>query len=236
MPDRIFHRHDLVGRTIEIAQTSDIVLAPGEVVLTFDDGPRPGKTPAILDTLDAFGVKATFLMLGNAAEAHPELAREVALRGHTIGSHTYDHADLTKLSRQAALAEIVRGEEAVAKALDGAGRGLSPFFRFPYLSQTPFLRTNLVQGSMVVLDVDIDSKDYFDSTPEQVVQRTLAALEARGSGVILFHDIHERTVGLLPDFLTALEAKGYHVVHLVPREPEPFGRSIITAQGPSLPG
>ncbi len=71
-------------------------------------------------------MKATFLMLGNAAEAHPELAREVALRGHTIGSHTYDHADLTKLGRQAALAEIVRGEEAVAKALDGAGRGLSP--------------------------------------------------------------------------------------------------------------
>ncbi len=219
-----------------MAETNDIMLQRGEVVLTFDDGPRPGKTPAILDTLDAFGVKATFLMLGNAAEAHPELAREVALRGHTIGSHTYDHADLTKLGRQAALAEIVRGEEAVAKALDGAGRGLSPFFRFPYLSQTPFLRTNLVQGSMVVLDVDIDSKDYFSDAPEDVIARTLAALDARGGGVILFHDIHARTVAMLPDFLAALEAKGYHVVHLVAREPEPFGRSVITAQRPSEPG
>lgn len=236
MPEQILRHHALAGRTIEIAETSDIVLQPGEVVLTFDDGPRPGKTPAILDTLEAFGVKATFLMLGNAAQAHPELAQEVALRGHTIGSHTYDHADLTTLSRQAALAEIVRGEEAVAKALDGAGRGLSPFFRFPYLSQTPFLRTNLVQGSMVVLDVDIDSKDYFPDTPEDVVTRTLAALDARGGGVILFHDIHARTVELLPAFLAALEAKGYRVVHLVAREPEPFGRSIITAQRPSQPG
>lgn len=233
MPDRVFHRPVLAGRLIEVGQTSDIRLERGEVVLTFDDGPRPGKTPAILDTLDAFGVKAMFLMLGRAARAHPELAQQVALRGHTVGSHTYDHADLATLSRQAALAEIVRGEEAVAKALDGAGSGLSPFFRFPYLSQTGFLRTNLVQGSMVVLDVDIDSKDYFDSTPEQVVERTLAALEARGSGVILFHDIHARTVALLPDFLAALEAKGYHVVHLVPRDPEPFGRDVITAQSSS---
>lgn len=236
MPDQILRHRMLAGRTLEVAQNSDLVLQPGEVVLTFDDGPRPGRTDAILDTLDAFGVKATFLMLGNAAEAHPELARDVALRGHSIGSHTFDHADLTTLSRQAAMAEIVHGEEAVATALAGAGRGLSPFFRFPYLSQTGFLRTSLLQGSMVILDVDIDSKDYFHETPEQIVQRTLEALEARGSGVILFHDIHARTVALLPDFLTALEARGYRVVHLVAREPEPFGRSVITAEAPGGSG
>src|SRR5690606_14519981 len=116
---------------------------------TFDDGPRAGKTPAILDALDRYGVKGTFLMLGSAAQANPALAREVALRGHTVGSHTFDHVNLAGLSRPAALEEIARGEAAVADAL-GSENLLSPFFRFPYLAQTGFLRTSLLHGDMVV--------------------------------------------------------------------------------------
>lgn len=230
MPERIFTTGKLSGRTLEVGTTADIILRPGEVVLTFDDGPRPGKTNAILDALDARGVKATFLMLGSSAKAYPELARQVAQRGHTVGSHTYGHVDLSKLSRQAALDEIVRGEAAIAEALDGAGKGLSPFFRFPYLAQTGFLRTSLLQGDMVVLDVDIDSKDYFRDTPEAVAARTLARLDARGSGVILFHDIHQRTVDMLPAFLAELDARGYSVVRLVPKNSGVFGRSVITAE------
>lgn len=229
MPPRLFHTGALAGRTLQVASTTDIILRPGEVVLTFDDGPRPGRTSAILDTLDAHGVKATFLMLGSQAEAHPQLAREVALRGHTVGSHTYGHVDLSKLSRQEAINEIARGETAIATALDGAGDGLSPFFRFPYLAQTGFLRTSMLQGNIVVLDVDIDSKDYYKDSPDTVIQRTLARLEARGSGIILFHDIHQRTVELLPTFLDDLEARGYRVVALAPAHPGVFGRSVITA-------
>lgn len=234
MPGRIFSHGALAGRTLAVASTADIVLKPGEVILTFDDGPRPGKTPAILDTLDAHGVKATFLMLGASAKAHPQLARQVALRGHTVGSHTYDHVDLSTLGRQEALDEIARGEAAVAEALAGAGQGLSPFFRFPYLAQTGFLRTSLLQGDIVVLDVDIDSKDYYRDTPAQVAARTLARLDARGSGIILFHDIHQRTVDMLPAFLDELEARGYTVVALAPKGSGVFGRSVITAEGPGL--
>src|SRR5690606_14491666 len=91
MPTRLFGTNHLAGRTLEVATTTDIILKPGEVILTFDDGPRAGKTPAILDALDRYGVKGTFLMLGSAAQANPALAREVALRGHTVGSHTFDH-------------------------------------------------------------------------------------------------------------------------------------------------
>ncbi|SMQ65982.1 Peptidoglycan/xylan/chitin deacetylase, PgdA/CDA1 family [Devosia lucknowensis] len=230
MPNRIFSSSQLAGRTLEVATTADIILRPGEVVLTFDDGPRAGKTPRILDALDRYGVKATFLMLGSAAKANPALAQEVARRGHTVGSHTYDHTDLTQLDRQAAIDEIARGEAAVAAAL-GPER-LSPFFRFPYLSQTGYLRTTLLQGDMVVLDVDIDSKDYFKDTAEVVTTRTLERLDARGSGIILFHDIHQRTVDMLPGFLADLEARGYSVVRLVPRTSGVFGRSVITADAP----
>src|SRR5690606_1093749 len=87
MPTRILSSGALAGRTLEVATTTDIVLRQGEVVLTFDDGPRPGKTQSILDALDESGVKATFLMLGSAAQAHPGLAQQVAQRGHSVGSH-----------------------------------------------------------------------------------------------------------------------------------------------------
>ncbi|ODT68275.1 MAG: hypothetical protein ABS75_21150 [Pelagibacterium sp. SCN 63-23] len=232
MPNRIFSSGALAGRTLQVATSTDIILRPGEVVLTFDDGPRAGKTPAILDTLDRFGVKATFLMLGSAAKANPRLAQQVARRGHSVGSHTYDHVDLSALSRQDALAEIARGEAAVAEALNGAGESMSPFFRFPYLSQTGYLRTSLLQGDMVVLDVDIDSKDYYRDTAETVSARTLARLDARGSGIILFHDIHQRTVDMLPAFLEELQARGYSVVRLAPSGNGIFGRSVITAAVP----
>ena len=232
MPQRIFNASSLAGRTLEVATTADIILRPGEVILTFDDGPRPGKTPLILDALDRYGVKATFLMLGSAAEAHPALAQLVARRGHTVGSHTYDHVNLTGLSRQAALDEIARGEAAVADAL--GNEQLAPFFRFPYLSQTGYLRTSLLQGDMVVLDVDIDSKDYYKDSAAVVTARTLERLDARGSGIILFHDIHQRTVDMLPGFLAELEARGYSVVRLVPKAPGLFGRSVITAEANGL--
>lgn len=236
MPQRIFSSGHLGGRTLAVASTSEIILHPGEVVLTFDDGPRPGKTDAILATLDDFGVRATFLMLGSAAQANPRLAQQVAASGHTVGSHTFDHVDLGNLSRQAALDEIAKGERAVRLALAGGGQTLSPFFRFPYLSQTGFLRTNLMQGSMVVLDVDIDSKDYYKDSPEAIATRTLERLDARGSGIILFHDIHQRTVEMLPVFLAQLEERGYSVVRLVPKDNSVFGRDLITAEVPELRG
>ncbi|MHA6728728.1 polysaccharide deacetylase family protein [Devosia sp. A369] len=236
MPERIFATGRLGGRTLAVASTADIILRPGEVVLTFDDGPRPGKTTSILATLNDFGAKATFLMLGSAAQAHPGLAQKVAASGHSVGSHTYNHVDLNGLSRQAALDEIAKGERAVQRALAGGGQTVAPFFRFPYLSQTGFLRTNLMQGSMVVLDVDIDSKDYYKDTPAVVAARTLQRLEARGSGIILFHDIHQRTVEMLPLFLAQLQERGYSVVRLVPKDTGVFGRDVITADGPMLRG
>lgn len=234
MPTRVFSSTHLAGRTMAVASTTDIALRPGEVILTFDDGPRPGRTNAILDTLDEYGVKATFLMLGKAAEAYPKMAQQVALRGHTIGSHTYDHTDLTTLTRQEALDDFARGERAIATALAGTGTAPSPFFRFPYLAQSGFLRTSMMQGNVVVLDVDIDSKDYYKDTPEVVAERTLARLDARGSGIILFHDIHARTVAMLPGFLAELQARGYSVVRLAPKDTGIFGRDVITADGPTV--
>lgn len=206
----------LAGRTLVVRSIDDIQLRKGEVVLTFDDGPRPATTPRVLAALDSAGVKATFFPVGQMARAYPKLLQDVASRGHTIGHHTDRHAWLSKLSFDAAMSEIVRGERAIAKALSGSGTEAAPFFRFPYLAHTTALRNALARRGTVVVDVDIDSADYKRSSAATVRQRTMARLRRKGRGVILFHDIHGRTAAMLPGFLNELRAGGYRVVHLVP--------------------
>lgn len=206
----------LAGRTIEVNRLSDIRLGPKEVVLTFDDGPMPGRTSKILDVLAAHGVKATFLMVGDMARAHPSLVREVASRGHSIGTHTQRHTNLRSIGEAAAHEQIENGIRSAQTALVPLRTRADRFFRFPYLADTPALRRYLALRNIVVLDADIDSKDYFVSTPAQVRERTMKRLGARGSGIILLHDIHARTAAMLPGFLDDLRAGGFKVVHLVP--------------------
>lgn len=211
-------RHGLQGRTLTVASLDDVTLRHKEVVLTFDDGPMPGKTEKILDTLDAFDVKATFLMVGQMAHAYPAIARKVVARGHTIGSHTYRHRNLRDLGFDAAMTEILKGEHAVQKAAASE----PGFFRFPYLADTSRLRAALAARGTVVMDADIDSKDYFKTTPATVTARTMATLRVRGRGIILLHDIHRRTGTMLPSLLAQLRAEGYSVValrHARPRLP-----------------
>ncbi len=232
-PDDVMHfpgpRSGLRGRTIRVGSISDLVLARNEVVLTFDDGPMPGKTPAILKILDDYGVKATFLMVGQMAQSYPKLVRDVAAHGHSIGTHTQDHKNLASLSFDSAVDQIDRGRRSVARALIPTGSKVAPFFRFPYLASTQRLRRHLAMRGIVVVSPTVDSKDYFSSTPEQVRARTMTALERQHGGIVLFHDIHARTVKMLPAFLDSLKAQGFHVVHLVPKSRD-SGALVASAQ------
>lgn len=202
--------HHLAGRVLTISSLKELKLEPKEVILSFDDGPIPGRTERVLATLDRFGVKGAFMMVGEMADLHPELARRVAMEGNTIGSHTYKHPNLDTLSFDMAMAEIARGEAAVTKA---TGTDVN-FFRFPYLADSRKLRSAVAMRDMVVMDVDVDTKDYFTSTPEEVADRAMKRLHQRGGGIILMHDIHKRTAAMLPALLTRLEAEGYKVVTL----------------------
>ncbi|MGY5779102.1 polysaccharide deacetylase family protein [Rhizobium sp. LEGMi135b] len=218
--------HNLAGRMLEVSSLKDIRLADKEVILTFDDGPAPGKTERILATLDKFGVKAAFMMVGEMAQAHPATAREVLAHGDAIGSHTFRHPDLDKMTFDAAMTEIARGKDAVTKAI---GTDV-PFFRFPYLADSKRLRSAIAARDMIVMDVDIDSKDYFTSTPASVVDRTMKQLHQRGRGIVLMHDIHQRTVRMLPVLLSRLENEGYKVVTLkYKREPAPATNLVAQA-------
>jgi len=186
-------------------------LEPGEVVLTFDDGPWPNNTPAVLAALAAQCVKATFFPVGKHSSWHPEILKQVVARDHTVGSHTWSHVNLAKKSAQDAKDEIENGFSAVAVA---AGRPLAPFFRFPGLSQTPELTAYLAQRNIGIFSTDLDSFDFKLKNAEKVVNSVMSKLDKRGKGIVLMHDFQPSTAAALPTLLAQLKAKGFKVVHM----------------------
>ena len=186
-------------------------LAEGEIVLTFDDGPLRPYTRPILDALDAQCTKATFFMVGRMAQADPEMVKEVFRRGHTIGSHTYSHANLRKSTPLNARREIEIGFSAVQAAL---GRPLVPFFRFPFLADTKAMKSYAETRGLGVFSIDADAYDYKTKDPAFVHQSILSQIGESRKGIILFHDIQPATAHALPGLLAALKAKGYKVVQL----------------------
>jgi len=190
-------------------------LQPGEIVLTFDDGPHKQLTPVILETLAHHCAKATFFMLGQRAMMYPDLVREVERRGHSIGTHTWSHANLQRLSASAMVAEIELGISGVQKAL---GKPAAPFFRFPYLATPRNAVDHLKQRNTGIFSIDVDSKDFRTRSPSVAMRNVMNGLKSRGRGIILFHDIQPSTAGALGALLTDLKAAGYRVVHLVPKQ------------------
>jgi peptidoglycan/xylan/chitin deacetylase (PgdA/CDA1 family) len=191
-------------------------LRANEVVLTFDDGPWPGTTPAVLAALASHCTKALFFPIGKHAMWHPEILKQVALAGHTIGSHTWSHADLSKLPAEQAKGEIEKGASAVRIALGQAG---APFFRFPALRHPPELVAYLGTRNVGIWSTDLDSFDFKARKPEQVVQAVMAKLKKQGKGIVLMHDFQRPTAAAVPELLAQLKAGGYKVVHVKARDP-----------------
>ena len=129
-----------------------------EVVLTFDDGPWPGNTPAVLKALTDECLKATFFEIGEHATWHPEITKQVIAAGMTVGTHTWSHKDLARnpyaKDIEQAKAEIEMGISAVHVAA-GGGK-VAPFFRFPALQHPPQLMSYLAERNIGVFSTDID--------------------------------------------------------------------------------
>jgi len=191
-------------------------LTEKEVVLTFDDGPWP-TTPSVLKSLADECTKAVFFPIGKHTTYHPEILRQVAAAGHTIGSHTWSHAhlDSKKLTEQQAKDEIEKGFSAVKLAL---GAAPSPFFRFPALAHTQATLGYLGSRNVAMFSCDIDSYDFKSSGPEQIIQNVMTRLDKQGKGVILMHDLQKHTAAALPTLLRRLKAGGYKVVEMKAKE------------------
>jgi peptidoglycan/xylan/chitin deacetylase (PgdA/CDA1 family) len=187
-----------------------------EVVLTFDDGPWP-TTPAVLKALAAECVRATFFPIGKHATYYPEIVRQVAAGGHTIGSHTWSHANLKRAkSPEEATAEIEKAISAVKWALEDQGQE-APFFRFPALQHPHEMVTYLGSRNIAIFSTDMDSFDFKMRKPEQIVRSIMTKLQKHGKGIVLMHDFQKATAEAMPQLLTELKAGGYKIVHMKPR-------------------
>lgn len=186
------------------------------VVLTFDDGPHKRYSEEIAAILKQYGAPAVFFSvgrnLGSVDASHQaklnsgaEVSRKLSAAGYTLANHSYSHAQLSKESGDKLRAEIL-DTDLLLKAVD-AGR--SPLFRFPYGARNGEGLAALHQAELKSVMWNIDSLDWADPVPASIAGRVLQALEKEGRGIILFHDIHERTVKALPVILDRLVAEGY---------------------------
>ncbi len=195
-------------------------LRENEVVLTFDDGPWPGNTPAVLKALADNCLKATFFEIGEHATWHPEITKEVVEAGNTVGSHTWSHKDLARnpyaKDIEAAKAEIEMGISAVHMAADAP---IAPFFRFPDLQQPPALLSYLGERNISTFSTDINSFDFKIHKPEKMIKSVMSKLKKRGKGIVLMHDFQHVTAEALPELLRQLKAAGFKIVHMVPHQP-----------------
>lgn len=192
-------------------------LQPKEIVLTFDDGPWP-TTPAVLEALQAHCTKAIFFPIGKHSLYYPEILKQVAAQGHTVGSHTWSHANLSnkKLTDDQRREEIEKGFSAVRSAL---GAAPAPFFRFPALQDPPEMVAYLGQRNMAIFSMDLDSFDFTMRKPEQVVKAVMTKLEKKGKGIVLMHDFQQATSKAVPELLKQLKENGYKVVHMKAKAP-----------------
>jgi peptidoglycan/xylan/chitin deacetylase (PgdA/CDA1 family) len=187
-------------------------LTDKEVVLTFDDGPWP-TTPSVLRTLAEECTKATFFPVGKHSTYHPEILKQVAAAGHTVGAHTWSHAhlDSKKLTEQQVKEEVEKGFSAIKLAL---GAAPAPFFRFPGLKHTPASVEYLGSRNIAIFSCDVDSFDFKARDAAQIVTTVMTRLDKKGKGIILMHDLQKHTAEALPALLRRLKAGGYKVVHM----------------------
>src|ERR1700731_3379099 len=190
-----------------------------EVVLTFDDGPWPENTPSVLKTLANECTTGIFFSIGKHATYYPEILKQVAAAGHTIGAHTWSHATLTnkKLSEDQRKEEIEKGFSAVKWALGGVAP--APFFRFPALQHPPEMVTYLGTRNIAMFSCDLDSFDFKARNAQQVIDVTMKKLDKLGKGIILMHDFHKHTAEALPELMHRLKAGGYKVVKMIAKAP-----------------
>ncbi len=185
-----------------------------EVVLTFDDGPYPGRTDRVLAALEAECARATFFVTGAMAAAHPQTLRAIADAGHTIGTHTNTHPlDMRDLGYAAGVNEIDRGIARVTAAL---GEPPAPFFRFPGLAHTRALRDHLADLHIAVFSADVMGDDWTGISGDAIRHRVIRRLLAWRGGIVLLHDTKLATDAMLPQLLRDLDENGFHLVHIVP--------------------
>ena len=183
-----------------------------DVYLTFDDGPIPEVTPKVLAILDKYQVKATFFMVGENIDKHPEVFEQVVRAGHSIGNHTYNHLKGWRTSHEEYMANVTKWENAFNRqSIVNRQSSNRQLFRPPYGKAWFGQRYALHKRGYRLIYWDILTRDYDHSvTPQEMlanIQRN-----TRPGSIINFHDSlksNERMLTVLPQAIEWLQAQGY---------------------------
>lgn len=177
-----------------------------EIALTFDDGPHPDITPQLLEILRRENVPATFFVVGELAERHPDLILAEIADGHIVGNHTYDHVSLIKIPDPYVATEI----EACGEVLQHITGQVPRFFRPPGGEFDPDVtRIARTLGYTMVLWTD-DPGDYASPGSSVIERRTLA--DVNNGGILLLHDGISQTIQILPDLIHTLKGRGFRFI------------------------
>lgn len=196
---------------------------PGLLALTFDDGPDPRWTPAILDILKREQVPATFFIIGKNGQAYPDLVRRIVSDGHELGNHTFTHPNLGEMPLSVTDLEL----NATQRLIESETGRSTVLFRPPYFGDAEADKPQEVEPAIVaqnlgyvMVGVRIDPNDWqLPVTPDQIILRTVDRAidknpDTRGE-VILLHDSggdRSATVAALPGLIHELKARGFRFV------------------------
>lgn len=196
------------------------------VTLTFDDGPFPETTPAVLDLLDKYGVVATFFVIGKYLDGDGERAcqarevlEKVVEKGHLVGNHTHDHALLTTISHTQVLDQIDRGAAAIERVI--GKRAL--LFRPPFGQLDSFGQEAARARGLDVVLWNVEAEDMKRDDPQTMFHDLVRQLSNSEGGVVLLHDIRWSSVATLKKLLAYLDSRKYD-----PKKPERDGYEIVS--------
>ena len=177
------------------------------VYLTFDDGPIQEITPAILDVLAKYGVKATFFMVGDNIQKHPDIYARVLNEGHRVGNHTFHHLKGSRCSLKDYMTDVDACEQLIGQS------GKLHLFRPPYGKMKPAQKRAVLERGYEIILWDVLTHDY---NPRYTPEKMLAIVKryTREGSIINFHDSVKsggRTIEVLPQVIEWLQAEGYRI-------------------------
>ncbi len=204
------HREELTQGVMTEAQAPQDEIVPEnakeekkKVALTFDDGPHPQYTVEMMEGLKKKNVKATFFLLGEQVEKHPEIVKKIYEEGHVIGNHSYKHEQLSKLTMQKACEQVNRTNELI---YDITGENPA-YLRPPFGDWHEKLDC---EANMVEVLWDVDTLDWSSQNHNEIVNKVLK--NVKENDIILMHDGYETSVTAAMEIIDTLRERGYEFV------------------------
>ncbi|MCQ0110366.1 Peptidoglycan/xylan/chitin deacetylase, PgdA/CDA1 family [Zhouia amylolytica] len=155
--------------------------------LTFDDGPIPGVTELVLDTLKVYNAKATFFCIGENIEKHPKIFKRILSEGHQIGNHTQNHLNAREVDTDTYMENFISCEQTIKKHLPSTQVDLPKLFRPPYGRTTFKTRNRILNRGYKMIMWDVLSADYMEELPPEACLNNVLHNTSNGS-IIVFHD------------------------------------------------